>query len=110
MDNLALVPIVKREVADYADAIGRDTFIYFLANDEQQIYVVLDVFKKTPTEPEIFIMAQVIGSFVVIHRDDTDRPLDEALIEAGIPRTQIVRLEAGETLPADIPDPHTPEP
>jgi len=106
MDNLALAPIVKREVAGYARVIGLNASVFFLANDEQQVYAALDVFKETPTEPEVVVMAQVVGQSVVIHCDNTDRPLYEALLAAGIAREQIVLAYEGESLPKPVEHAH----
>jgi hypothetical protein len=47
----------------------------------------------------ISLVVRLIGKFVVIERDQNDKPLVDALLEAGIPRSQIVLAYAGEPAP-----------
>lgn len=46
------------------------------------------------------VLARVVGDYVVIDQDTTDKPLVDALmINGGIPRERIILACAGETLP-----------
>jgi hypothetical protein len=104
MDRLnELVEVVRREVADYADANTYKATTYYSRDDGQQLYSVIVV----PDLPRAFparvvVMARIVGNQVIIDEDTTDRPLYEELMRCGIPREQIVLAYAGETL-ADEP-------
>lgn len=74
---------------------------YYLEDMQEQVYAVLDVPNSDHPlvkKPGIVVMARVVGDKVIIDEDITDRPLYEALMEAGIPRQQIVLAYAGEKL------------
>jgi hypothetical protein len=47
----------------------------------------------------VMVLARVVGDKVVIEEDATDKKLIDALLQRGIPRTQIVLAYAGEPLP-----------
>jgi hypothetical protein len=42
---------------------------------------------------------QIMGEKIIIERDQNSKPLFEALLQAGVPRTQIVLAYAGEPVP-----------
>lgn len=44
-------------------------------------------------------MARVTDGYILIERDDTDRPLYKELMRRGIPREQIILRYAGEKMP-----------
>lgn len=105
MDRVTdLTLIVQREVADYANAEGWKSKLYYIQDEKHQIYTVIDVPEKDHplvSKAGVIVMARVLDDKVVIDEDITDRPLYEALEEAGIPREQIVLAYAGETPPDD---------
>ncbi len=45
------------------------------------------------------LLVRMLGETIVIEHDQNDKPLFEALVQAGIPRTQIVMAYAGEPVP-----------
>src|SRR5690606_27234929 len=49
--------------------------------------------------PSLDLMVHVEGDHIIIEHDANDKPLYEALVQAGIPREQIVLAYAGEALP-----------
>ena len=94
-----LISVVKREVESYErPAIKATTFAF--SDDERQRYAVLIVAEPPPKfDAGIMVMARIVGNYVVIDEDTTDRPLWEELVRAGIPRDQIILTYAGEKLP-----------
>lgn len=74
---------------------------YFASPETQSVLVSY----IAPDEPNpkyrtgIIVMARVIDDTIIIETDNTDRPLDEALVQAGIPREKIILAYAGETIP-----------
>jgi hypothetical protein len=104
MDRVAeLTTIVQREVEDYAGPAYKAK-TYYIEDPKRLIYTVIivpDDNYPLNLKAGVTVMARIIGSLVVIDQDITDRPLYEALIEAGIPRQQIVLAYTGELLPSD---------
>jgi hypothetical protein len=97
-----LTAIVRREVADYANARGWKAKIYSVEDEKRHIYTVIDVPDKDHplvSKAGVIVMAHIENDKVIIDEDITDRPLYEALEEAGIPREQIILAYAGEKLP-----------
>lgn len=90
-----LTEIVRREVADY-QVPGLKSKSYFVADEANNVYAVLDV----PDAPRQFnsaiaLLARVENDRVIIEEDIHDRPLWEALVEAGVPRERIVLAYVG---------------
>ncbi len=48
------------------------------------------------------VLARVVGDYVIVEEDLTDRPLVDRLVAAGIPREKIILAYAGEPL-SDMP-------
>jgi len=97
-----LIEIVKREVAKYgAPSYNSETLISL--DDEHQVYAVLDVIDApTPDRVVAVVVARVVDDKVVIEADNTNKPLVEALLQAGIGREQIVLGYAAENHPESI--------
>ncbi|HRF95982.1 MAG TPA: element excision factor XisI family protein [Aggregatilineales bacterium] len=74
---------------------------YFASPDNQSVLLtyVADDEPNPKYRTGIIVMAHIIHDMVVIETDNTDRPLYEALMGAGIPREKIILAYAGEKLP-----------
>lgn len=84
-----LTTIVRREVADYA-SLSPNSTAYFLADPAQQVYgVVVVPFDHTRTSL-VMVLARIDSGKVIIDADNTNKPLYEAFVHAGIPEQQIV--------------------
>jgi hypothetical protein len=97
----SIAEITKREVQQYGMPSPFANLISVL-DDEQQVYTVVSLNReqKPGKSPWIVMLAQVIGDYIVILEDRTDKPLVDALmVNAGIPRDKIILAYAGETLP-----------
>ena len=108
MDKLAheqtiaavLIDVTRREVELYA-ANAFNATLYAIMDEKQHIYSVISV----PNQPHqypvgIVVMARVVGDYVVIEEDRTDRPLVDALMVNGrVPREKIILAYNGEKLP-----------
>ncbi len=70
---------------------------YLTISPDEQVFTVVAVGK---IEGERFVnvglVVHLIADRIVIERDVNDKPLVDALIQAGIPRSQIVLAYAGE--------------
>ncbi len=85
----------SRVVASYA---GRslNAKLHYLHDNAQKIDTVLVVPLKREIEPHIMLLTRIDGEKVIIETDTTDRPLEDALIAAGIPPSQIVLAHQGD--------------
>ena len=103
MDGVTnLTAILEQEVAWYANVKGWKAKSHYIEDEKHQIFTVIAVPEKDHPmlkRPGITVMARIVGDNVIIDEDKTDRPLYEALIEAGIPREKIIAAYAGEKLP-----------
>jgi len=96
MDRVTNVQaITSRVIEDYATR-SLNSKLYYIHDDTRKIDSVLVVPLKRDIEPHIMVMTRIEGDQVIIEADTTDRPLDEALVAAGIPRAQIVLAYSGE--------------
>lgn len=96
MDNLR--EIVRETVFSYAGG-GINLHVYPFANEERQVYAVNIVdFPVRKRPAAVVVIARVEGDTVYIEEDLTDRPLVDALVQAGIPREKIILTYVGETV------------
>ena len=101
-ERQSLADITRQEVERYV-GYSDESNLYFLADEKQLAYAVVDV----PHIPrayatEIVVMARVVGDYVIIDKDTTDKPLVDALIiNAGLLREKIILAYQGEPIPLD---------
>jgi XisI protein len=99
---MELKHIVQQEVQSYAGSMLKGKS-YTVINAEQNVFAVVDVPDHFPRKfpVSIAVMARIVGDFVIIDEDTTDRPLVNELTRAGIPREQIICTYIGESLPQE---------
>jgi len=86
----SLNDLVKDVVFSYASG-GLNLRTYPLYNEEQHIYAVNVIDWPERHRPAaVVILARVEEDQVIIEEDLTDRPLVDALVDAGIHREQII--------------------
>lgn len=89
-----------RSTLDWYAAEGFDLRTFLMSDAEEQTFAVLVVDAPVHQYPAaIVVMACIEGEHVIIEADTTDRPLEDALVRAGIPREKIILAHAGEALP-----------
>jgi hypothetical protein len=94
--------ITREQIMGY---IGVSPFarLYPLMDDSNRIYAltIIEPIGTPPRQPaEIVLMARVVNDQIIIEADTTDKPLVDALmVNAGVPREQIVLAYAGEPIP-----------
>lgn len=108
MDKLAheqtvadsLIDVTRREVELYAGNAFNAT-LYAIIDENKHIYSVISVpNQRRQHSAGIVVMARVVGDYVVIEEDRTDKPLVDALmINGGVPREKIILAYKGEQLP-----------
>lgn len=99
MENL--VAIVQEEVEKYAgNGEGGNLRLYPLHNEGKQTFAVTAVdYPRHRTPASVVVMARVVGEWVIIEDDKTDKPLFRALMQRGVPRSQIILAYDGEAIP-----------
>lgn len=95
-----LTEIVKRELAWYASS-GFNSKSYLLVNDAEQVYAVNVIIRNSKRQfpTNVVMVVRVIGDYVIVEDDRTDKPFEDRLMAAGIPREKIILAYAGEPLP-----------
>ena len=94
MDNVK--EIVAKELREYAGE-GLNGTMYFTQSDDQTIMSIVFVGEIRGRQfTTTSIMVRFVGNRIVIEDDKTNNPLVDALLQAGVPREQIVLAYAGE--------------
>lgn len=94
---VSLASIVKEVVFSYASA-GLNLRTYALSDDAQGVYAVNVIDWPERHRPAaVVVLARIEGEQVIIEEDLTDRPLVEALVNAGISREKIILKYAEES-------------
>jgi XisI protein len=93
--------IVREEVAWYAgNGRGANVILFPMLDDLHETYAVNAI--EYPTRSKgagVVVLARIVGDIVVIQKDNTDKPLYQALLQRVIPRHRIVLAYAGEPIP-----------
>jgi hypothetical protein len=96
LDGLA--QIVREVVAGYVCPSPNAT-MYLLEDAERQVYGAVSVPHHDKNKVRVVVLARVEQDKVMIEADITDKPLYEALDQAGVARQHIVLAYAGQTAP-----------
>ncbi len=99
-EAVRLGQLTRQEIELYAgEAVGGKLVGYY--DDDQLAYTVIAFPEPRHLHQSYVVLAaRIIGNWIVIEEDRTDKPLVEALlVNAKIPREQIILEYAGEKLP-----------
>ena len=91
--------ILIQELEKYA---GRayNGYSYLTSNHEQTHFVITSIGQiRGKRVVNTAIIAHLVNGTIIIDRDIFDKPLVDALVDAGIPRSQIILAYAGEPVP-----------
>jgi hypothetical protein len=102
MDAAALKEILCKEMRGYAKQ-GYNSKGYLTINDDQTLFAVVYVsFIHGERIADVGLIARVVDNAIVIETDTNNKTLVDALLQAGVPREQIVLAYAGEPVPMDM--------
>lgn len=89
---IQLQEIVAHEVSSYAKAHGWKENLYYLEDKNTHLYAAIGIPEEDHpyNTPGFIVMAQIVEDKVIILVDNTDHYLDDALIQAGIPKEKII--------------------
>lgn len=77
--------------------------VYLTSNADQNRFVVTAVGQvKGERVVNTSLMVQLADNRVIIDQDTNSKPLVDALLQAGIPRQQIILAYAGEPVPETV--------
>ncbi len=91
-----VIDVLNQAMADYAgEALNGHS--YLVSNDDRTVFAVVSV-GRVPDKRVVDtgLVAHVVNGTIIIERDVNDKPLVDALLQAGVPRDQIVLAYAGE--------------
>jgi hypothetical protein len=93
--------IVHDAIRGYATSAFKGKLYFNHSDDDALLSVIFVPDEDYPVEIDtnIVVAARFDANYILIERDDTDRPLYQELMRRGIPREQIILRYAGEKLP-----------
>lgn len=90
---------VRRVVAEYAGKM-LNGYGYLTSSDDSLLFMVIDIAKYLGKHTmSVNLIVRIVGDQVVIEIDYNDKLVVDALMQAGVPRSQIVLAYAGEPVP-----------
>jgi hypothetical protein len=96
MDNLSA--ILEETMRWYAGR-GANGRSYFMKDDAEQVMSVVAKFVfQDKHYVDTSLLARIVADRIIIEDDKTNKPLVDALLQAGVPREQIVLAYAGESV------------
>jgi hypothetical protein len=96
------IEILEAELEKYAKP-GWNGISFLTKNEDKQAYAIIAVsIQRGERFTALNLMVRLVDDLIVIDTDQNDKPLVDALVQAGIPREQIVLLYAGESLPENV--------
>jgi hypothetical protein len=89
MDTTTLKQILKQEIAKYAGEASNG-IAYFTISEDELTYAIVGIsFQNGKKYTDVYLLARLVGNTIEIEYDANSKPLDEALMGAGVPSTQI---------------------
>lgn len=78
---------------------GLNSQSYLTHNDDNTVFTVVTTINGKNTS-FMSLLVRILTDTVVIERDQNDKPLVDALVQAGVSRNRIILTYAGEPVPA----------
>ena len=90
---------VRQVVAGYAGK-GLNSISYLTQSEDGSVLTVTD-FARIRGEhiSGVSLMVRIVDDLIIVERDQNDKILKDALVQAGIPREKIVLAYSGEPVP-----------
>jgi hypothetical protein len=101
MDSLK--EVVQRVVSGYAGR-GLNSISYLTQNDDGSVLTVTDFARIQGKHISgISLIVRIVDEFVIVERDQNDKIVKDALLQAGVPREKIILAYKGEPVPETTP-------
>lgn len=88
---------VREAMVGYARK-GLNSQSHLIHNDDNTVFSVVTVTQQNTSF--VSLLVRIFGDTVIVEQDRNDKPLVDALLQAGVPRSQIILAYAGEPVPA----------
>jgi hypothetical protein len=100
MDSLRQT--VKQVVAGYAGKV-LNGFSYLTHDDDETVFTVVVVARSNGKHVSgVSLVVRIVNNMVIVERDQNDKIVKDALVQAGVPRSQITLVYAGEPVPEGV--------
>jgi hypothetical protein len=94
-----MMDLIREVIAGYAKppVNGRS---YLTQSADGTVFTVVDVYQQQGKRyADAGLIVRISGEYIIIERDMNNKPLVDALVQAGIPRKKIILAYAGESGP-----------
>ena len=104
MDSITgQLDIIRKKIAEYAKPALTGEVSYLTQSTDRKLYTVTDVSSVDGKhQADISLAVRLAGAYIVIEHDMNNKPLVDALVQVGIPRSQIILAYAGEPVPESV--------
>jgi hypothetical protein len=93
---------VRQVVAGYSGK-ALNGYSYLTQSEDGQVLTVVDVAQvQGKHHAGVSLMIRIVGDNVIVERDQNDKLVVDALVEAGIPRAKIILAYAGDPPPETV--------
>ncbi len=91
-----LTDTLRRAMLGYAGK-GLNAYSYLTSSDDQRVFAVVTIARvRDQRIVDAGLIARIVGEKIVVECDNNNKPLVDALVQAGVPREHIVLAYAGE--------------
>lgn len=98
------IPVIEAEIAAYTKP-GFNDWGYLTRTDDGLLYAVVMIsIQNGKRHTTMNLIVRFENDLVIIELDMNSKPLVDALVQAGVPRDQIILAYAGEPIPEGVPD------
>ncbi len=95
----ALTNTLKRAIEGYTGK-GLNGYAYLVSDLDRAVFTVISVgYVKGQRLVDANLIARTVNDKIIIERDMNNKTLVDALLQAGVPRSQIILAYAGEPVP-----------
>jgi len=99
----AVIDTLKRALEGYTGK-GLNGYSCLTSSSDERVFAVVFVgYLPDKRLVDTDLIVRVVDNHIIIERDINDKPLVDALVQAGVPRQQIILAYAGE--PVEEPAP-----
>jgi hypothetical protein len=78
-------------------------YSYLTHSDDDTVYTVVIVTRIMDKHTSgVSLVVRIVGDKVIVERDQNDKIVLDALLQAGIPRSRIILAYAGEPVPEAV--------
>ncbi|MEO8396956.1 MAG: element excision factor XisI family protein [Chloroflexota bacterium] len=79
---------------------GLNGYSYLMSDPDRAIFTIISVgYIKGQRLVDANLITRLVDDKIIIERDMNDKPLVDALLQAGVPRSQMILAYAGEAVP-----------